>query len=210
MKEKTVLFIDGSNMYAGQYALFGPKKYLDFSKFIKELENKLQFTFHSIFFYASFSPQSNSQKYQQYLKNESFFYKSVKNEKRIVFFKGYRSPTSGKEKEVDVKLTADLVHLAHTNYYKNVFLLSGDADFLQALHLINELDKNINIISLSNKIMHRAAYYYTTFIVSFKDTLKSIRKNRHKKQKIHIIMVSNGCIVNVDKKNPDMQACQAG
>ncbi len=29
------LFVDGSNLYAGQYELFGPKKYLDFSKYIK-------------------------------------------------------------------------------------------------------------------------------------------------------------------------------
>lgn len=40
MKNKTYLFIDGTNLYAGQYELFGPDKYLDFSKFIKQIENK--------------------------------------------------------------------------------------------------------------------------------------------------------------------------
>ena len=30
MKIKTYLFIDGSNLYAGQYDLFGPENYLDF------------------------------------------------------------------------------------------------------------------------------------------------------------------------------------
>ena len=37
---KTYLFVDGTNLYASQYELFGPKKYLNFSKFTKEVEKK--------------------------------------------------------------------------------------------------------------------------------------------------------------------------
>ena len=36
--EKIYLFVDGSNLYGGQYELFRPKKYLNFSKFIKRVE----------------------------------------------------------------------------------------------------------------------------------------------------------------------------
>jgi hypothetical protein len=39
---KTYLFIDGTNLYASQYELFGPQRYLDFSKFIKEIEEKIK------------------------------------------------------------------------------------------------------------------------------------------------------------------------
>ena len=39
------LFIDGTNLYAAQYALFGPDKYLDFPKFIKSVENKFKIKF---------------------------------------------------------------------------------------------------------------------------------------------------------------------
>ena len=54
------LFIDGSNLYAGQYELFGPDKYLDFLKFICHIESNLGVHFDSIFFYASYSPRSLS------------------------------------------------------------------------------------------------------------------------------------------------------
>ena len=43
-------------MYAGQYELFGPAKYLDFSLLIKELQQKLGIKFDKIYFYASYSP----------------------------------------------------------------------------------------------------------------------------------------------------------
>ena len=48
--KKTYLFIDGTNLYAGQYELFGPKAYLNFSKLIKETEKKLDITFEKIYF----------------------------------------------------------------------------------------------------------------------------------------------------------------
>jgi prepilin-type processing-associated H-X9-DG protein len=40
------LFVDGSNLYAGQYKLFGPDKYLDFGKFVKCVEKKLKIDFN--------------------------------------------------------------------------------------------------------------------------------------------------------------------
>ena len=39
---KTYLFIDGTNLYASQYELFGPQKYLNFSKFIEEIEKGIK------------------------------------------------------------------------------------------------------------------------------------------------------------------------
>lgn len=40
--KSTHLFIDGSNLYAGQYELFGPQRYLDFSKFLQEIEKEIK------------------------------------------------------------------------------------------------------------------------------------------------------------------------
>ena len=116
---KTHLFIDGTNLYAPQYKHFGPKKYLYFPIFINEIEKKLKVKFDRINFYASYSPQPKNptQKEKLYLKNEALFYRSVKQTKNTVFFTGYRSKTSGKEKEVDVKLAVDIVDFAHRNKY---------------------------------------------------------------------------------------------
>jgi uncharacterized LabA/DUF88 family protein len=145
---KCILFIDGTNLYAGQYALFGPDQFLDFSEFINRIEKKLDVTFKRIYVYASYSSHNPkpTKKQQAYLKNESLFYKNVRKTDRVVFFKGYRSQTSGKEKEVDVKLAADMVHLAHLDEFDDMYLMTGDADFLQALFLIRTLHKKIHLV----------------------------------------------------------------
>lgn len=189
MKNKTFLFIDGSNLYAGQYELFGPQKYLVFSKLIGQLEKKLKFSFDKIYFYASYSPRpKNPTIFQKlYLKNEALFYRGVKQTKNVVFFAGYRSKTSGKEKEVDVKLTADIISLAFLNSFNTCYLLTGDADFLQALFTINTYckDKKIFLLCLENKIMHKGSFYYKTYVTECLNT-KFHTHPKQKLEKIHI------------------------
>lgn len=186
---KTFLFVDGTNLYAGQYQLFGPDKYLDFSLLIKEVEKQLAITFDKIYFYASYSPKSKNptKKEKLFLKNEALFYKSVKETKHVVFFTGYRSKASGKEKEVDVKLTADLVSFAFLDKYQTVYLSTGDADFLQALFSIkkNHNKKKAYILCLENKIMYKGAFHFKTYIISFKN--KKVRF--HRKQKVEFLPI---------------------
>lgn len=174
-----VLFIDGSNFYAGQYDLFGPHQYLYFPTFLSHIEEEIGITFQTVYFYASYSPQiaRPTKKQQAYLKNESLFYKGVRRTKRVVFFKGYRSQTSGKEKEVDVKLAADMVHLGHLNEYDQMYLMTGDADFLQALFLIRSLRKRIHVLCIQNKIMHKGTIHFKTQIIKLIDKKISYFKN---------------------------------
>jgi len=171
---KASLFIDGTNLYAAQYELFGPKKYLNFAKLIEEIEKKIRVKFDKIYFYASYSstPKKPTEKQKLYLKNEALFYKSVKQTPSTVFFKGYRSKTSGKEKEVDVKLAVDIVDFAHRGKFSSMYLFSGDADFLQALFAIRSLGKKIFVISLQNKVLYRAAFFFLTYMVIFKKPVK--------------------------------------
>lgn len=187
--DKTFLFVDGTNLYAGQYELFGPNKYLDFPLFIKEVEGRLRITFDKIYFYASYSPRSKNpiRREKLYLKNEAIFYRSVRKTKGVIFFTGYRSKASGKEKEVDVKLTADLVSFAFLNKFNTLYLFTGDADFLQALFNIKKFHdkKNIHLICLENKIMYKGAFYFGTYIVS----LKKVEQRFHNKQKIKILKI---------------------
>ena len=194
MRKKTYLFIDGSNLYAGQYELFGPSAYLDFSKFIFIIEKKLKTSFDKIYFYASYSPlpEKPTRKQKLYLKNEALFYRGVKQTKNVIFFTGYRSKTSGKEKEVDVKLTADLVSFAFLNKFDTVFLFSGDADFLQALFTIKPLNKTIYVMSLQNKILYRAAFFFKTFIIAI-NKLTKIKFHRY--QKIELLNMDKDGII---------------
>lgn len=174
MKKKVYLFVDGTNLYAAQYELFGPEKYLDFKKFIREIEKAIGEKFFRIYFYASYSPKTEkpTKKEKLYLKNEALFYRRVKETPRVIFFKGYRSKVSGKEKEVDVKLAVDIVDFAHRNKFSSMFLFSGDADFLQALFAIRSLGKKIFVISLQNKVLYRAAFYFLTYVIIFRKPVK--------------------------------------
>ena len=187
---KTYLFIDGTNLYASQYILFGPKRYLNFSKFIEEIEKKIKVKFNKIYFYASYSPKPKrlNKKQALYLKNEGLFYKGVRETEKVSFFKGYRSKTSGKEKEVDVKLAVDIVDFAHRNKYQSVYLFSGDADFLQALFAVRYLKKKIFVISLQNTILFRASFFFKTYIIVFKEPVSMKFLDFQKKEFIKMKM----------------------
>jgi uncharacterized LabA/DUF88 family protein len=193
MKKRTFLFIDGSNFYAAQYALFGPKKYLHFPSFLTSLKKKFLIVFDRVYFYASYSPipKKPTEKEKFYLKNEAFFYQNVKKVKNLTFFKGYRSKTSGKEKEIDVKLAVDIVHFAHHNEYDSLYFYSADADFTHALYVAQELNKKVFILALENRIPMRFVYIFPTYVLSFG---KFKKYQIQKKQKIYVISLSQGCI----------------
>ncbi|TSA26134.1 MAG: NYN domain-containing protein [Ignavibacteriales bacterium] len=184
--DKAVLFIDGTNLYASQYELFGPSEYLYFPYFLKQIESKLHVSFDHIYFYASYShrPKHPINKEKLYLKNEYYFYRSVKSLPGLSFFKGYRSPTSGKEKEVDVKLSVDIVDFAHLKKYQEVFLLTGDADFMEALKIPNRLGIKTAVLCMENKIMFKALLFYKTFVMKFTD--KIIKFNKIRKKPIYL------------------------
>lgn len=168
---KTYLFVDGSNLYAAQYELFGPKKYLNFSILIKELQEKIKVRFDKIYFYASYSPKAKkpTKKQKLYLKNEALFYRSVRKTKKTVFFKGYRSKTSGKEKEVDVKLVVDVVEKAAMDEFRNLYLWSGDADFMEALFAARRLGRKIHVLCIENKIIYKALHFFETMVLFFSE-----------------------------------------
>lgn len=190
MRKKAFLFIDGSNLYAAQYDLFGPKKYLNFSCFIQKVEDELKIKFGKMYFYASYSPKSKkpTSKQKSYLKNEALFYRNVRETRKLIFFKGYRSKTSGKEKEVDVKLAVDIVNFAHQNKYDSIYLFSGDADFMHALKIAERLSKKIYIISLiENRIPHRFSFTYQTYIFIF----SKLRTALSLKQKIKTLKLDS-------------------
>ena len=194
-KQRIYLYVDGSNLYGAQYDLFGPEKYIDFAALIKQVEEKIGVHFDKIYFYASYSPKSKkpTRKEKLYLKNEALFYRSVHRTKNIIFFKGYRSKTSGKEKEVDVKLTADLVRDGFQNAYQTVYLFSGDADFLQALFTITKLRKKIAIICFQNKILFKGSYYFKTYILC----VSKIKIGFQQHQRIDFIKLDTSSITKV-------------
>lgn len=187
---KTYLFIDGSNLYSSQFELFGPYNYLSFPKFISLIEKNLKIKFDQIYFYGSYTPRKDKPtfKERQFIINEFRFYQSVKLVKNLIFFKGYRSKTSRKEKEVDVKLSVDLVGYGLLGNYNEAFLMTGDADFLQAVFFVKKFKPNIKIslLCIENRILYKGLFYLPSHTFTFN---KKFLKNEKIARKAKIIYI---------------------
>lgn len=185
------LFVDGSNLYSAQYKLFGPDKYLLFPKFVEQIELLTTRVYKNIYFYASYTPRTAEQTDAEkaFSKNEYLFYKSAKKERRVIFFTGYRSPTSGKEKEVDVKITADMVSMALMGELSSIHLLTGDADFLQSLETIKKYkpDLPMRLVCVENRPLYKGLYAYPSDIIQFSEKPLKLAKKAtiHRIKKDH-------------------------
>jgi len=188
---KTYLFVDGSNLYAGQYDLLGPKKYLNFGKFVEFVERKIKIKFDEIFFYGSYSPKPKrmTKNVENYLKNEAFFYKSARNIAKLNFYKGHRSLTSGKEKGVDVALASDLVRFACEKKFKYGYLITGDADFQHCIEIAVDKGRLMKLISIENRVPHRLSILYRTYIFWFKSVPKLFSVKN-----VRLYKASNDCV----------------
>lgn len=153
------MYIDGTNLFAGQYDLFGQKETLDFSSLIKEI--KKLFPVKKIYFYASYIGKVNlkDKKLRDLVEAESRFFNQVKATRGLYFYKGHRSPTSGKEKGVDVHLAVDIVKHAFKKECNRVVIMTGDADLIYPLETAKELGCSVNAVFLPNRFSLEMAYH---------------------------------------------------
>lgn len=175
MNKKTYLYIDGTNLFAGQNELFGPKKYLSFKSFVAEINKIIKID--KIYFYASYLPTKGrlATKYKYLVVPESLFYKDVKSTSNLEFYKGHRSPTSGKEKGVDAHLAVDIVRHAFENTCNKVVIVTGDADLIYPVEIAKSLGKKTYSFFLPNRFSLELAYktdfsYVLNYFGRFKGT----------------------------------------
>lgn len=178
-KKKTNLYIDGTNLFAGQNELFGPNKYLSFSFLIQEIKKLIPVD--NIFFYASYMNQKNRTKLTEDRKKlivaEALFYREVRNTKDVTFYRGHRSPTSGKEKGVDVHLSVDIVKDIFLGNCNQVVIMTGDADLIYPLEIVKTLKNPTYAIFLPNRFSLEMAYKADkAFVLNFSNKFKSDRK----------------------------------
>lgn len=184
-KSKTHLYIDGTNLFAGQNELFGPKKYLPFSVLMQHI-NKL-FPVDRVFFYATYIGQlaCKKPKLKKMLGSEAKFYREARAFPRTQFFKGHRSPTSGKEKGVDVHLAVDMVKDAFLQNCSQAVIISGDADLIYPIEIVKMLHIPVHAVFLSNRFSLEMAHRVDSAIVlNFKRRFKIKSKKLPNKLKI--------------------------
>ena len=172
---KTNLYIDGTNLFIGLIDLFGIKNIPDFSSILKDINKIVKVD--NIFFYASYTLPSNK-KYMDSIVTEAKYYKKVIETPNLVFYKGHRSPTSGKEKGVDVHLAVDIIKHGFEDKYQQMIIFTGDADLCYPLEIVKEFGKITFAVFLPNRfslgISHRAN---SSFILNYLEHFKPIRKD---------------------------------
>jgi len=178
-KKKTHLYIDGTNLFAGQNELFGPNKHLSFSFLIQEIKKLAPLD--DIFFYASYMNQKNRTRLTEDRKKliaaEALFYREVRNSKDVTFYRGHRSPTSGKEKGVDVHLSVDIVKDIFLGNCNQIVIMTGDADLIYPLEIVKMLKIPTHAIFLPNRFSLEMAYKADKpFVLNFSNRFKSDRK----------------------------------
>ncbi len=180
----THLYIDGTNLFAGLNDLFGYKKVPRFRDLLKEI-NKLH-KVDKIYFYASYMlPRNNSKEERELLSAEARFYREVKLTPKVIFYRGHRSPTSKKEKGVDVHLAADIVLHACRQKCNQVVIMTGDADLVYPLEIVKEIGLKVHAVFLPNRFALGIAFKVdTAVILNYLDKFKPFDHDMPRKLKI--------------------------
>lgn len=164
-KKRIHLYVDGTNLFAGQNELFGPKAYVPFSVLLRDIRKV--YPVDEVFFYASYMVAANFNKPGRIALAavEAQFYRSVKETPKVTFYRGHRSPSSGKEKGVDVHLAVDMVRDAFLHQYDEAVIMSGDADLSYAVEVVRKLGTPVYAIFLPNRFSLGLAYAAASSVV---------------------------------------------
>ena len=198
--QNTHIYIDGTNLFAGQNELFGPKKHLSFTYLIAEINKKIKV--NKIFFYASYISARKRSRLAEERKRlvaaEALFYRQVRNTKNVIFYKGHRSPASGKEKGVDVHLSVDIVKDVFLKRCNSVIMMTGDADLIYPLEIVKQLGVRTHAFFLPNRFSLELAYKVDeAFVLNF---LKKFRVDRKLPSKLRILTIKKPRMVNIRGK----------
>lgn len=198
MSKKTFLYIDGTNLFAGQNELFGPKKYLSFKFLINEV-NKLVKVDH-VYFYASYMNKKNylTPRLKDLIAAEALFYREVLNTKNVTFFKGHRSPTSGKEKGVDVHLSVDIVKDIFLKLCDQIMIMTGDSDLIYPLEVVKFLKVPTYAVFLPNRFSLEMSYKVDkAFVLNFGN---KFRVDRKPPKQLKVVAIKKPRMINIRGK----------
>lgn len=130
--DRVMVFIDGSNLF---YALktHAAGRRLDMGKFAQRLARDGRLM--RAYYYAVRTEE-----------NTPFLY-AIAEKSRIQVVEGrlYETPNGRVEKCVDSQLIVHMLQLSYQNAYDTAILVSGDIDFLPAVHAVQNMGKSVEI-----------------------------------------------------------------
>ena len=141
-KARVVIFIDGSNLY---HNLRRYNLKINFEEIIKKVETKREVV--DIFYYTALLDKSID--YERYKEHKKFLDKIKKipnfnvvlcNLRKMILEDG---SVEFAIKGDDVYLATDLIKGAYENLYDVAIIISGDADFIPAIKLVQKNGKKV-------------------------------------------------------------------
>lgn len=164
-KNRINLYIDGTNLFIGLIQLVNAGQQPSFSDLLKSIIKLYEID--KTFFYASYMIPTNYQKRgrKKLVNIEAKFYQEVKKSKNLVFYKGHRSPSSGKEKGVDVHLAVDLIKDAFLDNFDQAVIMTGDSDLIYPVEIVRNLGFPVHSVFLPNRFSLEIAYKTNSAIV---------------------------------------------
>jgi uncharacterized LabA/DUF88 family protein len=151
MPDRVICFIDGSNLYGHLERVFGSGKV-----HIPDLCYRLTGPHRKLIswrYYAAPVPQgaTDSDK-KRYTGQQRFFQFIRRHRKGVLRLGRFQQDSAGqlKEKGVDVLLAVDLVRLAAEDGFDAAVVLSGDADLVPAIEMVQKLYRRRVEVSIPN------------------------------------------------------------
>lgn len=205
---KRILFIDGSNLYGGMSELLKPGEYLNFAELLKIMKKDFDYT--NVNFYGTYMRINPDQpaRLQRRAKAQVEFFNEVKKCPKVSFVEGHFSPSSGKEKGVDVKLASDMVLGAAINTYREAMIMTGDADLLYAVQLVRKLGAKVSMGAFASRFPYQMVYHVDGRFVYdfgryFKDkVLPTFRKRPHNLNIRELSSEVSVRVVDAEKRKP--------
>ena len=147
-KDKVAIFIDGSNLYHALESNF-KRHDLNFTEFANKLTGTRQL--FRIYYYNILQDQSQ---WQDTHKEQQDFLDGLLKTPFLEIRLGTTKIAQGLhiEKGVDIMLATDLLDFAWNNLYDVAILVSGDADFVYAIHAVKNRGKHVEIAYFDNSI----------------------------------------------------------
>jgi len=146
--DKVAIFIDGSNLYHALEANF-KRHDLNFTEFANRLTGTRRLL--RIYYYNILQDQSQ---WPDTRKEQQDFLDGLLKTPFLEIRLGTTKIAQGVhiEKGVDIMLATDLVNFAWNNLYDVAILVSGDADFVYAIHSVKDRGKHVEIAYFDKSI----------------------------------------------------------
>jgi len=115
--------------------------------------------------------------------NKRRFLRSLEIVKYVIQPKPVQESPSGKKRQkgVDVFMYKEIVELAEADAYDKALIVSGDADFIDAIRKLKELKKKFEVwsfrISLSRFLMEEAGKENIHYIDTILDEIEFVERN---------------------------------